>query len=471
VTLKPQISPATEQFVAPPDPLGRVLYVLALAILALAPTQLTITVHHFPLHPAEPLLLLALVVWVIRWAAIRDTRSLPPLFHWVIVAISALGIFVLGKHLHFGIAKDVLKLALYLLGAVTIFRATLTTPQRLRGAVIALLATTTLAIGLAVAQRVALQTYNQPWPPSRLIFEHFTPTAYLISQTPNCVCSTFATWGDHGFYPSRTAYAGFLALVLPFGLALLAGERRKTGITLWIAVLFAGAAGTVLAGYLVPAILLGLLATAFQLGPRMALGTLIGIAVYLSLTATVGSLFGGFNRIEILDEPYRARIPAIEAQYRYDGKQHLKKFWGEQQSALNVLRGHLVFGVGSGNYQDVIGQGYDLLGVIDRQRLDPDAQNGYLLTAVNGGLVGLAALLALLCGYLGPAWRAARAGQRQDPWAAAILGALVALILIFFVTNPFIRGTFLVVAAVLGAAGNHATFTAPSRITTQEETI
>lgn len=82
-------SPATS------DILGRLLYGLAVLTLALTPTQMTFTVKHLELTPAELVLIAAAVVWVIRWLQVRDTHSLPPLTNWLIIGVAVLGLFSL----------------------------------------------------------------------------------------------------------------------------------------------------------------------------------------------------------------------------------------------------------------------------------------------------------------------------------------------------------------------------------------
>lgn len=458
------------------DPLGGLLCLLAVAALALAPTQLTVPVGPVSLHPAEPLLALAAVVWAVRWLWVRDTRSLPPLSHWLLVAAGVLSLFALmGEPTEGSLRLPLLDAAiktaalktwmletaqavLYLLVAVTIFRAALTTPARLRAAAVALLATTTLAVALALAQRVALARQYTPDPAQRAVFTERTPQAYFTAQTPLAVCATFGNWDEHGYHPSRAGYAAFLALVLPFALALLATDRRK-GVRLWMALLLTGAAASVLAGMLVPAILLGLLTTGLLLGPRVGRGVLFGALLYLAGVAVLG----GLQRGEVLREPFRLTIGVEEAARLYDGTRHVKKFWAEQQAALNVLKNNPLLGIGSGQYQDKINQAYDLLSAATTQRLEPDAQNGYLLTAVNGGILGVAALLALLGGYLGMARRQALAAPR-DPWTAALCGSLVALLVLLLATNPWVRGTSILIAALFGALGARATNTPPARI-------
>jgi O-antigen ligase len=460
-------------------PLDAALVVLATAAVALAPTQVTIAVKGIPLHPAEPLLAVAALLWAVRWLRVRDTGSLPPLSHWLVLAAGAFSIFALltdavpegGRNvLHLGgIYLDTVALkgwltetaqtVLYLLAAVTIFRAVLTDPARLRRALILLLATTTLAVAFGVAQRVMLSAQYTPDAFQRKVEIH----SYLTVQTPIAVSAAFGSWNEHGYHPSRIAYAGFLALVLPFALTLMLTDRRL-GVRIWLGLLFAGAALSVLAGLVAPIILLGLLVTGIALGPRAGRGVLVGIVAYTVFTLAAGPL----QRGEVLLAPYKPVIDARDAARFYPDThtRHLKKIWGEQQAALNLFRHHPLLGVGSGQYQAKINPAYDMLSALTTQRLEPDAQNGYLLTLATTGIIGLAALLALLGGYLGLARARLRAGA---PWAAALLGSTVALAALLLVSNPWMRGTSIVIALIFAVLGTGATSAAGMRITTQEE--
>jgi O-antigen ligase len=476
-------------------PLDRLLFWLACATLALAPSQLTFTVKSIPLTPAEMMLLLAALVWAVRWFTRRDTSSLPPWPHWMMITAAVMGIFIAGDRPQMSILKDAAQTVLYLIIGVTIFRAALADRARLRTATVALLVGTTFAVGLGVAQWAILQRDYQPNPMQRVVFgdraarsddpedpihaaDHlvfgvhdatgFHPQsryyAYLSAETPLEVSSTFGNWNKHGYHASRTAYAGFLALVLPLALALVIGDGKRRGIVIWVAALGAGIALSVLAGLVLPALLTGVLVTAGLLGRKVLGWAAAALLGYLALTALLP-----FNRQEMLIEPTQMQISQADADYLYPpaGIQQLKKFWGEQQAALNVLRYHPLFGVGVGNYQQNISSGYDRLSVVDKQRLEADAQNGYLLWAVSTGVLGLAALCWLFGSYLLTAWRAARA--KRDPWSAALAGAMTALVVLSLVTNPWVRGTAILVAALLGALGALATPCAEERMTNKEE--
>ena len=230
--------------------------------------------------------------------------------------------------------------------------------------------------------------------------------------------------------------------------------------------MLAGAGVTVLAGYVMPAILISLVVTGFALGWRKGLYTLAGVAVFVGLLAAIP----GFNRTEILQAPGDLRISAEEARYidAYQGVRHLKKYWGEQQAALNGFKNsNPLLGVGAGGYQEQISTSYDRLSEVDAQKLEPGAQNGYLVTLVSTGLFGLAALLLLYGSYTGLAWRSVRAGK-GGPWAAAMLGVMVALCLVSLATYPWVRGLSLVLSAWLAAIMNTATAADPPRMDTVE---
>lgn len=462
---------STTTVASSPDVLGRIVFGLAVLALALAPIQF---VPHLPLAPSDLLLALAGLVWAIRWIIKRDTGNLPPFANWLLIAaigFSVIGVFtdttqIDGQRKAFLI--ETAQMVLYLLVGVTVFRAALTTPRRIRIAVIALLAAATFAVALGVVQRGLLQGQYQPDALQRQVFMHFTPSAYLTTETPIEVCSTFGSWNDKGFHASRMGYAGFLGLVLPFALALLAGKPRRSFTTAWLAVLFLGAAVSVLAGYLVPSILIGLLVTGVALGPRIGRGVLLGVLLYAALVLVIG----GITRTEIFQEPLRAKISAVEASnpnLQYEGVRHLKKIWGEQIAAINVLRGTTyvqypaLFGAGTGQYQKNIQEGYGGVSSMSNQRLESESQSGYLLTMVSAGIFGLAALCALFGTYLGQAWRLVRS-RTPDPWAAALLGAMVTLTLMSVMTNPWVRGTSVVIAAIFALLCNRATSAPTARI-------
>jgi hypothetical protein len=488
------------------DFFGRMIYVLALLALFCAPTQLTLMRHHhpLPLALAEIFLLLAFGACLCRMLVLRKVEGLPPFTLWLLIiagVLSVVGILAVTAdntdklqalpELKGLFAKEMLKYVLYLLFGVMVFRTAFTSRQRVRSAMIVLLVSTSLAVLLAVGQRMYLQQHYQPDATLRAsnVFDSgFTLKAYRSIQTPIGVCSTFGSWNDHGFHASREGYAGFLGLVLPFALALLVLEGRRKGLLVWLSLLFVAVAVTLLAGYLVPGILIGLIVTGVAMGWKVARYVLLAVVVYLLLLFIVREPvpitlahspasrgFHGFNYSEVLLAPFQLKISAEDAAnpnllYNNDDghfTRHLKKFWGEQLAALRLMRGTTLvpspqgpalFGVGLGTYQAKgnIQDGFsECISPVANQHLESDAQSGYLLMLVSTGVFGLAAMLAVMGTYIAQAWRPTRS-YRGDPWSAALLGAMVAFTLMSLCTNLWIRGSFIIIAMLFALLENRA---------------
>jgi hypothetical protein len=73
---------------------------------------------------------------------------------------------------------------------------------------------------------------------------------------------------------------------------------------------------------------------------------------------------------------------------------HVAQRFIEWRAALNVLGDRPVLGVGMGRYQQEIGRYYSYLPKLNT--MEPDAQNGYCITLVTTGLIGLACLVWIL---------------------------------------------------------------------------
>lgn len=228
--------------------LDRSLFALAVLALALSPTQLTLP--GLPLSAAEVTLALAALVWAIRWLKERDSYNLPPFAIWLFIAaglLSLTGIIngytllesdptakaMLNEKIS-SYVTEMAKLVLYLIIGVTVFRAVLNSPKRIKIAIGALLITTSLAVLLALIQRFILPGMYQPVANDRVVFDHFNWQAYLHIDLPTKVSSTFGSWNKHGYHASSAAYAGYLGLVLPFALAFLVEFRKRRGVAVWM---------------------------------------------------------------------------------------------------------------------------------------------------------------------------------------------------------------------------------------------
>jgi O-antigen ligase len=78
----------------------------------------------------------------------------------------------------------------------------------------------------------------------------------------------------------------------------------------------------------------------------------------------------------------------------YGDGHHINQRLLEWQAASNALAGNPFLGVGLGNYQSEIGYYYRSLPKLNT--MEPDSQNGYLITAATIGIVGLATFFWVL---------------------------------------------------------------------------
>lgn len=254
------------------------------------------------------------------------------------------------------------------------------------------------------------------------------------------------------FFQSRSAYSGFLALVLPlfFGLTLwseLSWERY------WSAALIVLGGLTILAPPViwVLAVVLIVMSATWSRSVLTAKVALAAVA-FMAVTLTCAPL----NR-QVLREtlnPYEEgpiyKLMLTEGEDAAQQGPLVKKRWIEWLPALNMLGDRFVFGVGAGNYQLGIGQYYGYLPNV--KKTEPDTNNLYLVTAGSMGFAGLICLVA----FLGYFWRLAGNlwMHGQGPWdralACGLYGACLALLTVNLFTSVFVRGTALAWALIIG---------------------
>jgi O-antigen ligase len=124
----------------------------------------------------------------------------------------------------------------------------------------------------------------------------------------------------------------------------------------------------------------------------------------------------------------------------------IKKRWLEWQPALTMMSDNFLLGVGTGNYQQHIGEGAYYWYLPNAKKTEPDTNNLYLVIGSSMGFVGLVALLAWLGGF----WRMAeRSWERaRDHWSMGVcwglLGSVYAIMAVNIFSSLFVRGTSLV---------------------------
>jgi hypothetical protein len=268
---------------------------------------------------------------------------------------------------------------------------------------------------------------------------------YVTAGDPQAVKSLFQ---------SRTAYSGFLALVLPlfFGMVLWS---ELTWERIWCGLLAVLGGLTILAPPVIWVVAIVFVTMGATWGRRhLSLKVTLAVATFMLITVTLVPLNRQVFR-ETLN-PYEEgpifKVMEIGGESAGDQAQGpiIKKRWIEWMPALNMLADNFVLGVGTGNYQLNIGQPQYYGFLPNVKKSEPDTNNLYLVTAGSMGLAGLVCLMA----FVGHFWRLA--GNlwlhAQTPFSRALAcglyGACVALLIVNLFTSVFVRGTALAWALV-----------------------
>jgi|GEM_PF-2852931 len=136
------------------------------------------------------------------------------------------------------------------------------------------------------------------------------------------------------------------------------------------------------------------------------------------------------------------------------GKSQIGQRLLEWQAALNMLERHYFLGVGPGNYQKDLG--YYFRGFPKLNTLEPDTQNGYLVTTASTGFIGLAVFIWMIIHF----WALARkgitekVGDLQKGYRLGILGAMLAFIMINMLYNASNHHATIVILVLLMALSN-----------------
>lgn len=395
------------------------LFRLALVLLFLAPGQFAYAVDkkHGPFVAYVDVLACLLVglwgLWVMVTGRLK-TLVWAPRHVWALIGVAVLaGIGAVNLK---SAALEIIQLGLYFGAVYMLFVNTLTTDGRRRTAVRTLLLATSLVV-----------LYG--------LFQYFT------ADDPTQLTATFG---------SRGAYSGFLAIVLPLFLGLvlfseLRWERYWAG-----AVIVLGALTMMLPPLVwVLALVVVLVAVQWTRG-RTTGSVLAGTAVFLVLTTSFLPLNHRVLR-EMLN-PYEEgpiyKTMAVGEDPQSEGNKPaqpiVKKRWIEWMPALTMLAQNFPLGIGTGNYQENIGQYYGFLP--DVHKSEADTLNLFLVTGAAMGFAGLVALLALMGHFWQHTGNLWEFGQR--PWGRALTcglwGMALALPCANLFTSTFVRGTALV---------------------------
>lgn len=229
-------------------------------------------------------------------------------------------------------------------------------------------------------------------------------------------------------FMSRTAYCGYFVLALPLGYGFLLNASSWLVKVLW---------GIWLTIALVPLLSLGAflgLALAFAF-----LAALVGGPRAKTIAAVVG-LFLGLG-VLVYEASLRHGDYLRQSVGFLDAEGRVAKRYLEWQASLHLFEAHPLFGVGFGEYQRTIGQGYYFLP--NPEKMEPDTYNLYLLLLAQGGIMApLTWLVALFYGL----HLTRRVGEQPaSPYwgglAKGIWAAMAALLFFSLWGTILLRGT------------------------------
>lgn len=265
----------------------------------------------------------------------------------------------------------------------------------------------------------------------------------------------------YGTFRQPNPYAGYLGLLLPLGYAAVwvqgrialtrratMGERLLWGLALGASLLMVlGLAASWSRGALV-GVVGDLMLVVLRLGRRVWLLLLIAGLLLVFLAPTLlGVLPAGF--IERLGDAFTLIGQDLSAIEITDANFALVERYAHWQAAWRMFAQKPWLGVGLGQYPVV----YPSVAIPRWQDPLGHAHNIYLNLLAEGGLVSLAAYLALMLAALSILWR--RAGKTQG-WERALalgaLGMLGHLAAHSLFDNLYVHEMYLLVALVLGMA-------------------
>lgn len=333
---------------APASAISRWVVLGLVAIVLLAPTQYGIKVGKNHLSLVDPVVWATFAAWLFSlvktggWRTLRVNLVFPVLF----VLLAALSLIRAPNLLRSGF--KLLQHAEYFIAAYLLFITALADRKVFRLLLAVFLGVSALAVLAGVV--------------------HYATPAMAPFQV-------------RSFFGNSSVFGGFLALALPliFGLALMVDNVRwRIGL---LAVVLAGVAVTLSGGTFLA------LALAFA-GLAMARGWKGFVATAAVLLAVVFLVLPHLPR----HNPDALR----ESIAFFDDDGQFARRYAEWQAAVEMTREHPLLGVGSGCYQERIGEFYGIIPVVPGSAAQADSQNLYLVLAASVGLPGLAAFLGLL---------------------------------------------------------------------------
>jgi O-antigen ligase len=369
-----------------------------LATIVAAPTQWDIfRSHGGHLTIVEPLMLLAMLCWIVRVFAQGDWWRISFPLPWQValfVLAALLSIFMAEREGVSDALRETAKVLEYFVVGYVLYDDLLRPqPQRLRTIIYLVLGTMVVIVVIALAQ-------------------------FFVCSDP--------IRGVTGTFKSRNVLGGWLSMMLPivFGVALYT-TRPWLRAGLWLLV-FCGLTVDLSAASL-GAVLVVMLLLAATRGWRT-----FAIAA-LAATCWVGVMTNHIGWFKDPDTGARQTSQQVlfrsVALYSPDDGQPERRY-PQWQSAVEMMLGSPWLGEGIGNYQRRVEQ-YTGAKPLPTGPSEPDIQNLYL---VIGSTMGLPALFAFLALLLTPAFLAGAAAPRHDHWRKGFVYGVAGGIAAFAIT-------------------------------------
>ncbi|NLC58214.1 MAG: O-antigen ligase family protein [Armatimonadetes bacterium] len=419
------------------DKQGSGLYWALLLLIVVAPTQWGIEVKGIPATPADLVLAVAFLGWVVLAARRRAALGLPPACLWALVAVALVS------------AANATKVALtgqgfaYMAPGYEFWG----TPMK-------------AVAELAQLIEYLLVVYVLVWAAVRSERQVFAAAQVLAAITVGVVLLGLVHYltrsGSDAFqvastFGSRHIYGGYLAMALPvvFSLALTArGWPARVGL---LAVIVVGAVTILSPGALI-GLGVALLLVAARVSGRALQATLAAVLAFGALTAVA------------LPRNYEHNVYQF-AHFRTADGQALRAQWREWLAGAQLVREHPLLGVGPGNFQQNIGTAYGQIGQeypgkarpgadLAAGLMEPDTNSLYVVTASSMGLLGLAALLWVLLYFGKVASAAARRleGRAIGVLAAGLWGGIIGFAVTSIFSSLMVRGTGVVLGLLMALA-------------------
>ena len=401
----------------------KVFCALALAALALSPTQRSLALAGVHVTVADLLLAAAFGLAALTPGFFRRR---PPAENVALVALAAVSALC-GESLREGL-KEWLQIALYFLVGERVMATALELGGETwaRRATAVFLGVGALVVALALAQYFA----DDP------------------DVFPLCLRPGLAVRGTFG---NNNVLCGYLALLVPFAFALLFRKGMAWWLRAALGLLVAAGLAVMLSGAVLAAVSAVMVAAAFRRGRVWGAATALALLAAFFLVAPE-TRRDNFAAAVQSAEIYRTEPGGVR--YAEDGVLTWEagdpaRRYPEWQAALTMSFERPLVGVGPGTYQKNIGPFYDVVPRATGPN-EPDTQNLYLVLASTLGYPALFAFLAVLFA----AWDAGRSGEPSSAsWAAA---ASVAAFAIAAVWHPLlVRGLGIPLVFILALARRH----------------